>query len=492
MTPSPSCPRRTRIIDYAELDRRVTARREQLGSIRRLVMLGAANTVESIVTYLAALEGGHPVLLVSPGDDEVSLRHRRSLAERFSPDVIAGCGGEDQQLEFVREGSIHEFSDDLAMLVSTSGSTGSPKLVRLSRENLLSNAAAIAEYLRLSPADRAVTTLPMHYCYGLSVINSHLLAGASIVLTERSVTDAGFWASASRYGVTSLAGVPHTFELIAAGGLEGQLPPTLRYITQAGGRLAPDAVRRFARLGLERGFDFIVMYGQTEATARMAYVPAGLAEQAAGAIGVAIPGGRLRIDADPESDAGELVYEGPNVMLGYAETPADFALGRTVRELRTGDVARRREDGLFEVVGRLNRFVKVFGLRIDLDAVQRLLGDEGFEVRTANTDEDLLIFVRAERHAAAVRARAAALLGIPPHAVRVYAVADFPFTSSGKPDIPALVRHAELVDARAVECHRNAPMAPSVPWRSEICWRSSSGAPMPRSMTASQVWAATR
>ncbi|MGW4929850.1 AMP-binding protein [Agromyces sp. NPDC004153] len=438
-------------ISYGELADRVDARRVELGTGRRLVMLQAANAVEPIVTYLSALAGGHPVLLVAPGEDEGSIRHRASLAERFDPDLVAAGSGDAVALHEVREGSVHRFAPELALLASTSGSTGSPKLVRLSRKNLESNARAIAEYLRLTPDDRAATTLPMHYCYGLSVINSHLVAGASLVLTERSVTDAGFWHEASEHRITSFAGVPYTFELLEAGGFAERMPSSIRYLTQAGGRLAPEAVRRFARLGERRAFEFFVMYGQTEATARMAYVPAELAEQAAGSIGRPIPGGRLRIDAEPGAHVGELVYEGPNVMLGYAESPEDFALGRTVHELRTGDLAKQREDGLFEVVGRMNRFVKVFGLRVDLDAVQRLLADEGIEVRTASAGERLLVFVRAERQLEAARTRAAALLGIPGHAVRAYPIAEFPCTSTGKPDFAALVRHADLLDRRADE-----------------------------------------
>ena len=409
-------------------------------------MLQASNDIDPVVTYLAALEGGHPILLVAPGDDEASVRHRASLAERFDPDVIAAGAGNGAVLHEVRVGTAHEFSPDLALLVSTSGSTGSPKLVRLSHENLESNARAIAEYLRLTAADRAATTLPMHYCYGLSVINSHLVSGASIVLTGRSVTEPAFWDLAHESRITSFAGVPYTFELLESGGFADRLPASIRYLTQAGGRLAPEAVRRFARLGDRRGFEFFVMYGQTEATARMAYVPAELAEQAAGSIGRPIPSGRLRIDAEPGAEIGELVYEGPNVMLGYAESPEDFALGRTVHELRTGDLARQRADGLFEVVGRMNRFVKVYGLRVDLDAVQRLLAEEGIEARTASAGERLLVFVRADRHVAEARTRAAALLGIPVHAVRAYPIAEFPCTSSGKPDFRALVRYAAQLD----------------------------------------------
>ena len=443
-------------ITYGELADRVDARRAELGDGRRLVMLQAANAVEPIVTYLAALAGGHPVLLVAPGEDEGSIRHRASLADRFDPDLVAAGSGDAVALHEVREGTVHRFSPELALLASTSGSTGSPKLVRLSRENLESNARAIAEYLRLTPDDRAATTLPMHYCYGLSVINSHLVAGASLVLTDRSVTDAEFWHEASEHRITSFAGVPYTFELLEAGGFAERMPRSIRYLTQAGGRLAPEAVRRFARLGDRRGFEFVVMYGQTEATARMAYVPAELAERAAGSIGRPIPGGRLRIDAEPGAHIGELVYQGPNVMLGYAESSDDFALGRTVHELRTGDLAKQREDGLFEVVGRMNRFVKVYGLRVDLDAVQRLLAEEGIEVRTASAGERLLVFVRAERLLETARTRAAALLGIPVHAVRAYPIAEFPCTSTGKPDFAALVRHADLLDRRDDEAATEA------------------------------------
>lgn len=450
-----------RVIDYGELGRRVAQRGEELGTTRRLVMIEASNTLEPIVTYLAALEGGHPVLLVPPACDDPARRHRASLIERFDPDVLARTARGDDgttswALEVRHPGTRHELHPDLALLASTSGSTGSPKLVRLSAENLRSNAAAIADYLRLSPGDRAATTLPLQYCYGLSVVNSHLLAGASLLLSDRSVTDEEFWAEAAAHGITSFAGVPYTFELLEATGFAERELPSLRYLTQAGGRLAPDRVRRFAQLGERRGFDLFVMYGQTEATARMAYLPPELAATEAGAIGCPIPGGRLRIDpVDGAAEAlagsfgdgaGELVYEGPNVMLGYAERPEDFALGRTVHELRTGDVARQRPDGLFEVVGRMNRFAKVFGLRLDLDRIERLLADEGIDARAASSEERLLMFATSDRLVAHARERAAALAGLPLHAVSGYAVTEFPRTSNGKPDNVALVRFAAEYD----------------------------------------------
>ncbi|MDR7111568.1 acyl-coenzyme A synthetase/AMP-(fatty) acid ligase [Microbacterium trichothecenolyticum] len=429
-------------LDYAELRDRVMRRRDELGDVRRLVMIAAGNAIEPIVTYLAALEGGHPVLLVSGGDDEAARAHRASLIARFDPDVVAHDGVSGWTLDERRAGSRHEFHPDLAVLSSTSGSTGSPKLVRLSAENVRSNAAAIAEYLQLTPADRAATTLPLQYCYGLSVVNSHLLTGASLLLTERSVADEEFWRRARTHAVTSFAGVPYTFELLEARGFDGGDLPSLRYLTQAGGRMAPDAVRRFAHLGRERGFELFVMYGQTEATARMAYLPPDLAMTHAGAIGRPVPGGAFRIDAVDGAESGELVYEGPNVMMGYAHGPEDFRLGRTVTELRTGDVARLRTDGLYEIVGRMNRFVKVFGLRLDLDRVEHLLADEGIEVRAASADERLLLFATSQRAADRARERAAALTGVPARVIGAHAVTEFPRTSNGKRDYAALVRFA--------------------------------------------------
>lgn len=483
-------------LTFGGLRDRIDARRLELGATRRLVMIEGANTVEPIVTYLAALEAGHPLLFVD-GDAQRSA-HRDALVQRFDPDVIASAGGGAWQLDERRAGTRHSLHPDLAMLASTSGSTGSPKLVRLSHENMQSNAVAIGDYLNLGDADRAITTLPLHYCYGLSVVNSHLAAGASVQLTERSVVDDGFWREFADAGATSFAGVPYTFDMLEAAGFAERDLPTLRYITQAGGRLDPDRARRFARLGRERGFDFVVMYGQTEATARMAYLPPRLAESAAGSIGVPIPGGRFTIDAGvgdepaidapailapatrahrvlrvtrngrfdlsravirgdsrPQSDAstdgavGELVYEGPNVMMGYAEEPADFAMGRTVSELRTGDLARLRPDGMYEIVGRSNRFAKIFGLRIDLDRVERLFADEQLEVRAVESDEHLALFVLADRFVHRSHARASSLFGLPMHAIRVHPIAEFPRTSSGKPDNAALVRHAELLEHAA-------------------------------------------
>ena len=262
---------------------------------------------------------------------------------------------------------------DLALLLSTSGSTGSPKLVRLSRSAVRSNAAAIATYLDLTDADRGILTLPLHYCYGLSILTSHLYAGAATIVTDWSVLDPCLWDLAAEHGATGLAGVPHTFDQLDQLGFPDLA--SLRYVTAAGGKLAPERVTDLVGLGRSRGWDFYVMYGQTEATARMAYLPPELADEYPQAVGVAIPGGSLRVDGRQTRDGGvgELVYSGPNVMMGYAHGPADLAAGPELTELRTGDLAREVGPGVFEVVGRTSRFAKIFGLRLDLDEIERRL-----------------------------------------------------------------------------------------------------------------------
>ena len=169
--------------------------------------------------------------------------------------------------------------------------------------------------------------------------------------------------------------------------------PHLRYVTQAGGRLAPDRVRHFAGLGARRGWQLFVMYGATEATSRMAYLPAELAYDNPTCIGRPVPGGSLDLEPldDAPGEVGELVYRGANVMMGYAREPADLALGPTVDLLRTGDLARRHPNGMYEIVGRRSRFAKMYGLRIDLQRVEDALRDRG--VTAICTEGDGLLLV---------------------------------------------------------------------------------------------------
>lgn len=429
-------------LSYRSLAARVAEAAGRLGDRRRLVLLAGANDVEAVVAYLGALAGGHVVLL-APGDNAGVVE---SLAGVFDPDVVVRPADGVWRYEERRPGSAHDLHPELALLLSTSGSTGSPKLVRLSYDNLRSNADSIAQYLDIRDTDRAATTLPMHYCYGLSVINSHLVRGAGLILTDLSVADVCFWELFRGARGTSFAGVPYTFALLDRVGFDDMRLPQLRYVTQAGGRLAPDRVRHYAALGRRNGWQLFVMYGQTEATARMAYLPPERAATHPAAIGVAVPGGRLRlepVDEIPAAGVGELVYTGPNVMLGYAEEPADLALGRTVQELFTGDLARCDDDGLFEIVGRRSRFVKVFGLRIDLQRVEAELEAHGVTACCLARDDELVVAIEAAGHRERLDRLVAARCGLPVRAVRIAVVPELPRLGSGK------VNHAAVAEMSA-------------------------------------------
>lgn len=428
------------VLSYAELADHVATAAARFVEGRRLVAIAIDNSVEAITAYLAALTAQQPVILLSPDAPENLQR----IIDVYQPDTIftpeAGWTDRNNTPQ-------HVIHPDLALLLSTSGSTGSPKLVRLSYENLDANAEAIAEYLGIASTDRAATTLPLHYCYGLSVLHSYLVRGAGLILTQASVAEPEFWTAFRNHEGTSLAGVPYTFDLLDKAGFAEMHLPSLRYITQAGGRMEPHRVRDYALLGRERGWELVVMYGQTEATARMAYLPPEHAATRPEAIGVPIPGGQFRIEPlgpGDEPGTGELVYMGPNVMLGYAETPADLARGREVDELRTGDIARRSADGMYEIVGRRSRFAKLFGLRIDLQQLEAALRTSGADALAAASDDHISIAVTS-RDSDSTRSRAAELTRLPAWAFTVVSVPELPRLANGKPDyqsVLALRSHA--------------------------------------------------
>ncbi|MFF1253751.1 AMP-binding protein [Pseudarthrobacter sp. NPDC058329] len=429
-------------VSYGELARRVEDMARTFGPARRLIALEAENSLPSLVVYLAALSSGNPLLILPTGGGTAA----QTLLAAYDPDIVVRASQGEAVLDVQRDETRHDLHPELALLLSTSGSTGSPKLVRLSAEAVQANASAIAEYLHLRPSDTAATTLPLSYCYGMSVVNSHLLVGASLALTDLSVVDPCFWELARDENVTSFAAVPYTFDLLDRVGFEHMDLPGLRYITQAGGRLEPDRVRSYAELGRRQGWDLFVMYGQTEATARMAYLPPDLAAEHPHAIGVAVPGGTFRLEPVPGLDADELVYSGPNVMLGYAEQPEDLALGRVVTKLRTGDLARCGSNGLYEIVGRRSRFVKIVGLRVDLGQVERLLADLGLTAAAAGSDTAVVAAVEGSHDLALVAKTLAQDLGLPRSAVQLHAVESIPRLANGKPDYPAVLALASRND----------------------------------------------
>ncbi|OBK73328.1 AMP-binding protein [Mycobacterium sp. 1164985.4] len=427
-------------LTYEALADRVAAAMSELGESRRLVVLETRNDIDTLVHYLAALAGDHVVLPVPAGRDH------STILRTYEPDTVISEGIVTHR----RRAGGRRLHDDLAVLMSTSGTTGSPKLVRLSRENLLANAGVIADYLDIGQNDRAATTLPMSYCYGLSVVNSHLIRGAGLILTDLSVTDERFWALFGRHRGTSFSGVPYTFELLERIGFDAMDLPDLRYVTQAGGRMPPEQVRRFAEWASDGGWELFVMYGATEATARMAYLSPDLALSRPGAIGRPIPGGSFTIEsADDSHDVGELVYRGPNVMMGYAHGPDDLALGKTVESLHTGDLARRAPDGLYEIVGRTSRFVKMYGLRVDLQRIEATLSSSGITAFCTNDDDRLVVAAAGAHTERDVQRIAAETAGVPASAVRAIAVDELPLLASGKPDYHTVRELAGASDAPA-------------------------------------------
>lgn len=378
---------------------------------RSLVFSLCENSIGSLAGYVAFLSGRIVPLLLNAQLDVELLDY---LLETYQPNYV--WVPSKQKTDFCGDCVYEKFGyslvkyseeqknlyEELALLLTTSGSTGSPKLVRQSYTNIEENAKSIAQYLELDETERPITMLPMNYTYGLSVINSHLLVGATILMTDTSYAQKGFWDFFQWERATSIVGVPYTYELLKKLRFFRMELPSLRYMTQAGGKLLPDLHKEFAEYAEKNGKRFYVMYGQTEATARMSYLPYQKSLEKYGSMGIAIPGGKFHlIDVDGSTITkpyvtGELVYEGPNVTLGYAECLGDLAKGDERHGvLVTGDMAQIDEDGYYYIVGRKKRFLKIYGNRVNLDETERMIQGhfDNLECACVGMDDHMKLYV---------------------------------------------------------------------------------------------------
>lgn len=416
---------------------------------RSLVFQLCRNSVESVAGYAAFLRAEIVPALLPDGIDAKLLQ---SLMENYRP---AFCWVPRKRADEFSGSIIYEFrdyvllrtdvqvdytlSDELALLLTTSGSTGSPKFVRQSYKNLQSNTASIVEYLGIRGDNRAITTMPMNYTYGLSIINSHFWAGACVILTGATLMEKAFWNLLKEQKATTFGGVPYIYEMLKKLHFSKMQLPELRYLTQAGGRLPPELASEFAEICSERGMKFIIMYGQTEATARMSWLPWEDLPAKPGSIGIAIPGGRFWLEGvsgeplEEAEEVGELIYSGDNVTLGYAADRHDLCKpDENHGVLRTGDMAKRDKDGYYYVVGRKKRFLKLFGNRVNLDEVESLLKKEGIECACAGVDDCLKVYLTDAGQKSAAEQFLVHHTGISRGGFKILVIDQIPRSDSGK------------------------------------------------------------
>ena len=421
-----------------------------------LVLCLLKNSIGSFIGYTSFLQLKFVQLILS---SEINEKFLRYYIKTFKPKYLWIPNNKirlfkknsvilsifDFSLILIKSHSFFSMHRDLALLLPTSGSTGSPKIVKLTTKNLESNAKSIVEYLSIKVDEKPITVLPMHYSYGLSIINSHIIRGAKILLTEKSLVEKSFWNFLIKYKATSLSGIPYTFELLDKLGFYKMNLPFLKTLTQAGGKLDKDLSLKFAKFCKKSNKKFIVMYGQTEASPRMSYLPNEYSIIKNGSIGVPIPGGNFfLINRDGEKideieKTGELVYTGANVSMGYAYKIEDLKNHDQNRGiLHTGDLAKKDDDNFYFIVGRKKRFIKLFGNRINLDEVELLTKNKFGENAIIGSDNTLMIFLTKEKSKVEVIKYISKMLGINKVAIKIQFINKIPKNLSEKIDYNSL------------------------------------------------------
>lgn len=415
---------------------------EKLRVPRSLSFLYLDNSCNSISTLLNFINTSHVTVLLNT---KLNEKLKRNLEQIYSPsfiydperNAIEDYSNYDTNL-FYKSTPTPQLHPELKLMLSTSGTTGSPKFVKISENNLVENALSIINYLPIKATDTTPINLPVYYSYGLSVLTSNSFAGGKIICSNKDILQKEFWQEMEKFGYTSLSGVPYFYEMLNRLGFTKKKHPTLRYLTQAGGKLNEKMLNIFSEYSTQNAIDFYVMYGQTEATARMSYLAPTLLRSKKGSIGKPIKNGQFNII----SETGELVYEGPNVFGGYAEKVEDLATFETNKKLHTGDIAEMDTDGYYYIKGRLKRIAKIFGNRVNLDEIEQLLKNNFQQnqfVCAGLNDQFLLMGITgSDKNENEIRQFISDTLKIHPTVIKTAFISELPLTANGKPDYAKL------------------------------------------------------
>jgi acyl-CoA synthetase (AMP-forming)/AMP-acid ligase II len=373
---------------------RIASRIKLLIGEKNKIILLSENSIFQVKAYLAILKSGNICIPLNPNIEkenfdnifkktevELSFINKRHK-DRFKhynltildEDFLVSTN-EDL---FLPEIDTNFAEHSIAEVIFTSGSTGEQKGVQITHKNIIANTDSIIEYLKLTESDTMEVVLPFYYCYGLSLLHTHLKVGGSIVLNNNFMFIGSVINDINKYKCTGFAGVPSHFQILLRKTRDFKTTyfPSLRYVTQAGGKLHFNFISEFSEAFPD--IDFFVMYGQTEATARLSYLPPEKLFSKAGSIGRGIPGVALRVVDENFKDVkagetGEIIAKGDNVMLGYMNDPEETA--RTIRNgwLFTGDLARIDKEGYIFIQSRKKEIVKVGGVRISLQEIEEAI-----------------------------------------------------------------------------------------------------------------------
>ena len=425
---------------------------------KALVLCAGDRDLPTLLAYLAALRLGHAVAFLPASNEMLSA---------YQPEFVVPAPGSKTGLDdlgyrpaaelfagttiFQRESQpAGDIYPGTALLLATSGSTGSPKTVRLSCSGLADNTAAVIRALGITAAERAPTTLPITHAYGLSVLNTHLSAGAGIVLGARPPLSLAAWDHLLRSGATSFAAVPTTYAAFGPAHVKLLGRSQIRTMTQSGARLGDDLTMRLVGMMDQRDGRFFVMYGQTEATSRIARLDPADLPRGLGSVGTAVPGGAITIQPAPAHarsvpGEGAVHYRGPGVMLGYATSRADLRRGAEVDVLDTGDLGYLHE-GFLYLTGRAKRIVKVLGVRTSLDDLEHMVERPGHPAAVICGTDDVVHLVGAGDAAVHEQQRRQLVesLGLPSRHVVFRHVDRLPRTPGGKVDYRTL---ATIIDS---------------------------------------------
>ena len=423
---------------------------EKMMPHRSLFFLLVENNVGGIAWTMGNIMAGNVPLILNAHLDQALYN---SLFELYQPPYVCVPTGMADKFPYenvcanygytlMRTG--HEacpMNEELSHLLPTSGSTGSPKLVRHQYANIEAAGLNISTFFELTDQDRPLMVLPLYYTMGLSMVFSHFYVGATVLITNLNMTDRNFWKFMKEERATSFTGVPYSYEILNLMRFFRMDLPDLTLLTQGGGRMQRDLNLKFAEFCQEHGKKWIATYGQSECTARMAWLPAKWAIEKVGSIGRAVPNGELSLmDADgnpittPHTE-GEMCYRGKNVTMGYATKKEDLLLGDERHGfIRTGDLAYFDEDGCYYIVGRMGRFLKLFGMRVGLDECERIIKGKYPTVECAcvGTDDKMLVYLTDEHYKTQVKDELVARLKLVASSFDVRIIDAIPKNEAGK------------------------------------------------------------